>query len=264
MLTPQDWEQRFAQELEYPVRVVYSRARRYVLRVQDLCTAPRAMRLPPGQGLLIRMSSFFAQAPPPIQDAVVRWIKSGRRARRSNQLLDEWTHARIDELAQVAPHAITVEPRGQHHDLTPLAESLRVEHYATEFPTATDLPAITWGKRGKSRTRRSLQLGIFDFRANVVRINRVLDQAAVPAWFVRYVLFHELLHAALKDDDRDGARHHGPIFRERERRYPDYDAALAWERDHLGALIRSARSGEPISPRRRTLGRALRQMKLFG
>jgi len=264
MLTPADWEQRFRAELDYPVRVVYSRARRTVLRVQDLCVAPRALRRPPGQGLLLRMSSFFAEAPDEIQDAVVRWIRSGRRARRTNRMLDEWTHARIDELSQEAPRPVRAEPRGEHHDLAPLARELRREHFPTELPTPADVPAITWGKRGRSRTRRSLQLGIFDFRARVVRIHRVLDQPAVPAWFVRYVLFHELLHAALEGDERDGARHHGPVFRARERRYPDYAAALAWEREHLGALIRSARTGTPISPRRKTLRRMWQQLDLFG
>lgn len=271
MLEPEDWEARLQRELDYPVRVVYSRARRYVLRIQDLASAPRALRRPPGQGILVRMSAFFAEAPPDVQGAVVSWIRSGQRARRANRLLDEWTNACVERLAREAPRAIRARPRGRHHDLSAPAEALRREHFADEFPRAADLPAITWGRRGKSRTRRSLQLGIYDFRARVVRLHRVLDQAAVPAWFVRYVLFHELLHAAL--GDQDGERHHGPAFRTRERRYPDYAAAVAWEREHLGALIRSARTGQPISPRRKTLERTaahrlslvtrLRQLDLF-
>jgi hypothetical protein len=92
----------------------------------------------------------------------------------------------------------------------------------------------------------------------VVRIHPVLDQPLVPEWFVRFILFHELLHAEL---DTSGAsagfeappatgarrRFHGPEFRRRERAYPDYRRALEWERRHVRALIRSARSGKPVS-----------------
>jgi hypothetical protein len=40
----------------------------------------------------------------------------------------------------------------------------------------------------------------------VVRVHRVLDAHDVPEWFVRYVLFHELLHAELNEPCAPGAR----------------------------------------------------------
>jgi len=76
-----------------------------------------------------------------------------------------------------------------------------------------------------------------------VRVHRVLDQDKVPAWFVRYVLFHELLHAALEEPRRAGRRVlHGPRFRERERQYADFERAKRWELSHLDELIRAARN----------------------
>ena len=70
----------------------------------------------------------------------------------------------------------------------------------------------------------------------------VLDQRAVPEWLVRFVLFHEILHAAMPTD----VRPHGPEFRERERAYPGYAAAVAWQKRHIDALIRSARRARPM------------------
>jgi hypothetical protein len=81
-----------------------------------------------------------------------------------------------------------------------------------------------------------------------VRIHPVLDQPAVPVWFVRYVLFHELLHAVLPPRRGRGSRwiHHGAEFRRRERDYADYARAIAWEDAHMPALIRSAKRGTPM------------------
>ena len=107
-------------------------------------------------------------------------------------------------------------------------------------------PEWTWGRRAKSRARRSLQLGCYVKELHLVRIHTVLDQAAVPAWFVRFVLFHEILHAALPGEKQP----HGRAFRERERAHPDYPAAVDWQKKNLEALIRSARRGEPMKARR--------------
>jgi predicted metal-dependent hydrolase len=75
-----------------------------------------------------------------------------------------------------------------------------------------------------------------------VRMNRVLDQPGVPAWFVNFVLFHELIHAALPAT----VQAHGREFRAWERAHPDYRAAIDWQRANLDRLIRSARTGSVL------------------
>jgi hypothetical protein len=78
-----------------------------------------------------------------------------------------------------------------------------------------------------------------------VRIHPALDRGDVPEWFVRYVLMHEILHAALPPRLGKGRRwvHHGPEFRAREGEYVDYQRALKWEERNLPRLIRQARRG---------------------
>ena len=131
-----------------------------------------------------------------------------------------------------------------------MAASLLAREFVLDF-AERPAPGVTWGRRVKSRARRSLQLGSYDPQTHVARVHPVLDQPGVPAWFVRYVLFHEILHAALPARTAcDGrAIHHGPAFRAREREYEDYARALRWQRRHLGKLIRSARNGVPARPR---------------
>lgn len=254
------WEALLSRELGHEVRVRYGRARRSVLQVHDLCTAPPPLRRPPGRGYYLRMNAFFGRAPEEVQGAVVAWLRSGRRARRASAVLDAWIERQIEELEERSPRRIRLVTEGKVHDLATLAKDLRSTWFPDDFGDHNEWPRLTWGKAGRSRSRHSLRLGSYDYHARLVRIHRVLDQPAVPAWFVRYVLFHELLHAALDGpesgpglgENSDGGTpseqrlHHGPKFRSRERTFEDYRRALDWEAAHLAALIRSARTGRPL------------------
>ncbi len=72
-------------------------------------------------------------------------------------------------------------------------------------------------------------------------MNRKLDSAQVPAYFVEYILFHEMLHEVLGIGSRaDGRRDiHGSLFRLMESTYPDFDRAQRFEKElcrRLGSL----------------------------
>ena len=136
-------------------------------------------------------------------------------------------------------------PVGAHHDLSAIRDELLASIFRGDFDLFNQVPSVTWGRRGKSRTRGRLQLGSYSPRTRIVRLHPVLDGPGVPRWFVRYVLFHELLHATLSDefDSRGRPLSHGPGFLRRERAYPDYALALQWEEEQLATLLRSARRG---------------------
>lgn len=237
------WREFLEVELDCPVRVVYTRARRTPIQVRPTRTAPGRTR----RGIELRMHAMFAAAPPEIHKAVATWIRSGDRAPRACRILDDWIQ---QGLARVpAPIARKVlSGRGRCHDL----DAMLVELLRTDFAADSSLrerpPRLTWGRRGGSRTRGSLRLGSYDSDTHVVRIHAVLDQAAVPDWFVRYVVFHECLHAIHPPRRGSDGRwiHHGVEFRKRENAYADHQRVLAWERAHLRALVRSARRGEPL------------------
>lgn len=231
-----DWGAQLSRELGEPVEVRFGRARRQVLVYRPARRAGEPSRL--------QMNAFFRDAPPDIRHAVSRWLAVGRRARKASAQLDAWIAERSRELP---PRRLPApEPRGQVHHLDEL-----VRHVLPHLPELdrAPLPDITWGRRGRRRAKNSLQLGSFDPEARRVRVHPVLDQAAVPAWFVRFVLFHELLHAALPIERSTNGRllHHGPTFRAREASYQDAARALRWERSNLPRLLRSASSGRPIA-----------------
>ena len=244
----EEWEAELEAALGYPVQVRYGRSRTSPVQLRAADKNELALRPALRSGWVVRLHSIFAEAPPSIRADLASWIRVGRRARRACQELGAWTEGALEALPPAPARQPRIVPRGETHDLEPLRHELSASHFAGEFDLYRPLPPATWGRRVKSRARGRLHLGSFSPRTGVVRLHPVLDQPAVPQWLVRYVLFHELLHAALPDEQDSSGRklHHGPLFRSRERAYVDYERAVASERKNIGRLLRSARSGRPM------------------
>lgn len=248
-LSATEWEAELSASLGYPVRVELTRSRSYPIQLRHPKPAELRERPELRRGWVVRLHRVFADAPTEIRADLASWIRVGRRARRAGRDLGAWTERAIADQPAAPRRRVTLQPVGDVHDLARLSHGLLGAEFTGEFGDERPTPEVTWGRRGKSRARGRLQLGSFQPEGNLVRIHPVLDQRAVPAWLVRYVLFHEHLHAALpsETDPATGrTSHHGRRFRERERAYSDYARALLWERQHLGRLLRSARAGKPL------------------
>lgn len=233
VLTPECWERALSAQIGHRVEVEYGRAR----------TTPVQVRW---QGALrtrvhVRLHEMFRAAPEEIVAALAAWIRVGKRARRRSELLDRWLEHGLQQLPPKKPRRVRLRSRGRWHDLQEIAEGLVGRELAGEFVGERSVPEITWGRRGRSR--RSLQLGSFDPEIRLVRVHPVLDREDVPSWYVRAVVFHELLHAALPSPRGAAGRcvHHGPEFRRRERAYADHRRAVQWEKRNLSRLIRLTR-----------------------
>jgi hypothetical protein len=201
-------------------------------------TLPVQLRRTPS-GFRLRLHAFFAGAPEDVVDALATWVAHGRRNRGALARLDGWIDAALERLPARPARALALQPSGATHDLLALARELCTEGWLDDLER---IPGITWG-RTRGRARSSLQLGLFDPDAGTVRIHPVLDDPSVPPWFVRSVLFHELLHAAIPPR-RDGNGRwvkHGPDFRRRERAYVDHARAEAWLASNIGRLIERVR-----------------------
>ncbi|MCP3920207.1 MAG: hypothetical protein GY711_32170 [bacterium] len=233
------WSHALTEALECPIAIDFGRSRSAPIQA-------RHERIDGRDGLRVRMhGAVFATAPDEVRDAVAKWLRSGRRARRAGKVLDTWIAERMADLPAARAKSSTLRPTGQCHDLAPMAVKLIAIEFAGDFDGDRRAPGITWGTRRRSRSRHSLRLGSYDVETNVVRLHPVLDQPAVPAWFVRFVLMHEILHAAMPPQADANGRwvHHSPEFRARERCFPDYARVHEWEKKNLGRLIASARRG---------------------
>jgi hypothetical protein len=83
-------------------------------------------------------------------------------------------------------------------------------------------------------------MGVYLHDQMLIRIHPALDDPRVPRHFVELVVFHEMLHQAIPPvNGRDGRRIvHGRDFRARERLFPGYGRARAWEKQNLHLLLR--------------------------
>lgn len=248
---PADLPSLLERELGRPVDVRFGRSRRLpvVARAPSPKELHAAPRLAHG-GLVVRLHEVFELAPEPVHRDLASWLKVGRRARKASERLDRWLEGALADLPALPERAMRRTTRGNVHDLARLARELLEGELAADY-AHRPAPGVTWGDRRRTRARRTLRLGSYDHAAHLVRIHPVLDQPGVPDFFVRAVLFHELLHGALPvERDRAGRWiHHSAEFRRRERTRPEYAAAMAFERRHLDALLRSTRTGLDLVPK---------------
>ncbi|MCX7624868.1 MAG: hypothetical protein N2Z21_01430 [Candidatus Sumerlaeaceae bacterium] len=216
-------------------------------RLEELVGAPLILRLncntsqvlsvktPAGSSLpIVSVHRAFLQADDKVLRAVAQFIRQPtphcRRVLR--QFIASIPH---EEFRQPARQTLRLCSRGRYYDLDQILRDLINTFFSAELSVA-----ITWGRNGKPlcRRRRHIQLGSYNHHQRVIRIHPMLDSPHVPEYFVRFVVYHELLHAKL-DSQRDasGRRQlHTRTFRLLERRFPHYKEAVAFEREFLKSI----------------------------
>src|SRR5436190_13229909 len=99
---------------------------------------------------------------------------------------------------------------------------------------------VMWGRKRKRRPKEYFVFGTIQEEDRVIRINPALDQPFVPAWFLRYILYHEMLHAVVPDEvlSQGRRRVHTEEFNRRERKFPGYRRARRWEEENLSRFLR--------------------------
>lgn len=187
--------------------------------------------------LRARLHHMFLDAPPSVQDALVRYIAAGCRV--SSVMVGRFIHEnshRIRAARQVLRPLVT---QGNHHDLLAIFSQLNDKYFG-----GTVDALMTWGRGGNARgrataPRRSIKLGSYSASERLIRVHPSLDRTWVPRYFVSYVVYHEMLHHVVPALSVGGRKLlHPPAFMERERLFRDYDRALAWERGHVHRLLR--------------------------
>ncbi len=242
-------EGELAAALHSPVRVAFSRSRRHAIQLRRT----RHGRGPAATNAYdVRLAPFFAHADAHVRADLAQWLKSGRRARATHERLMRWIDARYAELPPRALPAWARRTDGLHHDLAALTQSLHGARGAEALLRLERAPTVGYGRFPTRGPRRSLDLGNYDRERDWVRIHPVLDAADVPAWFVRFVLFHEHLHALAAQENWDGGAPHGPTFREHEALLPDTARAKEWQRAHTEELLTRTRSAVRAARKGRT------------
>ena len=185
--------------------------------------------------LEVRLHHMFLAAPAPVIDALARYIRGDDP--NASTVLDRFIRRHRWLIRRVPPHVrrkrVPIRSKGTHHDLAEIIARLE-----RTLGGSVDCE-ITWGPAPAVRLpRSSIKLGSYSADSRLIRIHPALDQAFVPRYFVEWIVFHEMLHHVHGISRRGGKRCvHTERFCEDERRFPEYERARAWERDHLDRLL---------------------------
>lgn len=181
--------------------------------------------------LTLRLHHMFLDAP----DEVVRALAdyAGRGRRRAGQLIDSYVHACEEKIRAATRRPDLLKSQGKCFDLLSIFQRLNLTHFDDAIRAS-----IGWGRGVNRRRRKSIRLGVYDHQAREIRIHPALDKPDVPLFFVEYIVFHEMLHQLFPSARHDGRHvHHPKAFKDREKGFPLYDAALNWEKLHLAKLL---------------------------
>lgn len=165
-------------------------------------------------------------------DALAGLAEGGDDVDEARRVLKEYIDCNRDQISfEVDPDEL--EAVGDHHDLQTILDKWRAK---LDEPPLEDV-MITWGRYG--RGSRTIRFGSYDFDRQLIRIHPALDQEWVPRFFVEFIVYHELLHALFPPVEESSSRRkvHTEEFREREREFPRYQEALAWERKNLPRFL---------------------------
>ena len=131
---------------------------------------------------------------------------------------------------------LDLEQEGKYFDLRAIFDRLNARHFRGRLRGYK----VVWGRRRKSLPKAYFVFGTIQEEDRIIRINPRLDQRFVPLWFLKYVLYHEMLHSVVPDElDASGRRRvHTEEFNRREREYPGYRRARRWEEENLARFLR--------------------------
>ncbi len=184
-------------------------------------------------GIRLRLHCIFLKAGPEVIREVARFITSGKKGARFpliTRFIKE-NEAELKNKKDGRTRELRLNVQGRFHDLGRIYDSLNAEYFGGGIECA-----ITWGKRPQAGTVRKRTLGSFSCDGmgpgkGLIRINPVLDRKNVPSYYVRFVVYHEMLHADMGVGRKNGRRQvHTPLFKERERLFGDFERATAYEK----------------------------------
>jgi predicted metal-dependent hydrolase len=199
----------------------------------------------------VRLHHMFLQGEPSVWEALGDYLLQGDRS--ASLAIARYIEQHRKQIRRAPRRTLTLSTAGEHHDLREIYRAINARY----FDDSVDV-RITWGRDASEApraVRRSIKLGSYTSRDRLIRVHPALDAEFVPRFFVEYIVYHEMLHHVLPPTQLRGRRDlHGATFQAREREFVDYHAALLWEHDNLGRLLRSRTVRAPSGSKRARTG----------
>ena len=189
----------------------------------------------------LRLHSIFLRAGTEVVSEIARFLESRKKGERF-PVLSRFIRENMGLIEKADKRAARPQPKpkaaGRFHDLASAYDSINRQYFGGRV-----LCDIGWGRRSGARGYAVKRRTLGSYRppekggTGLISINPILDRRRVPSYYVRFVVYHEMLHAHLGVSVENGRRRlHTPEFRRRERLFVEYRRAMEWERrEKLGA-----------------------------
>jgi hypothetical protein len=172
--------------------------------------------------LSVRLHRMFLSADHAVIGEIVSYLNKRRDAMPHFR---SFLRLNREDLRRKRVKKVVVRTKGRHHDLSELYDEINSSYFGNKVTTT-----ITWGSLSPRSAVRKRTVGSYSERSNTIRINPVLDRKDVPACYVAFVVYHEMLHADMGTTMRRTRRSvHPREFRRREKLFQEYEKAMAWE-----------------------------------
>jgi hypothetical protein len=183
--------------------------------------------------LALRVHHMFLSADERTTQALADFASARRQRQQAGRLLDAYIRRNQVDIRPPRPME-RLDPHGRVHDLDVIYRELNARYFEGTIDAR-----IGWGRAPLRRRRRTIKMGVYYHDTQTIRIHPALDHPSVPAYVVEFIVYHEMLHQACPTETTASGqkRIHTQAFRARERRHPDHDRALAWEKEHLAQLL---------------------------
>jgi len=192
------------------------------LVITDNTTSMLSLR-PEGDAVTLRLHRMFLSACNEVLDEIASYI---RNTRLKTPLVRKFINDNVHRLREKPVRKIAARTEGKQFDLAGIYQKINREYFDGAVSAS-----ISWGTKGPRRFARSRTLGSYSSCGNIIRINPLLDSYRVPRYFIEFIVYHEMLHAHLGIEKKDGRRSvHSTEFRSLERLFKDYERATAWEK----------------------------------
>ncbi|MDI6729296.1 MAG: hypothetical protein QMD44_10290 [Thermodesulfovibrionales bacterium] len=171
----------------------------------------------------VRLHRMFLNAGNDVIEEIAQFIKN-RKAR--TPLIRDFIKKNSNCLNKKLPKKLSIKTQGKYYDLREIYSKVNSEYFNGRVSAS-----ITWGTKSPRYAVRKRTLGSYSGYTNTIRINPILDKKSVPLYFVEFIVYHEMLHADIDVETKNGRRSvHSREFRRREKLFKYYERVVAWEK----------------------------------
>ena len=197
-----------------------------VLTVTDNSTSLLSVKTK-GSSVAVRIHWMFLNAGEEVVREIAHFVKSRRGGTPFIRRFIRENRICLKKKARRSSRSV-LRTEGRFHDLRDIFDNINHTYFHDDIKSV-----MGWGKQEARRLVRKRTLGSYCRHTDTIRISPVLDRKNVPRYFIEFVVYHEMLHSAMKEEKKNGRRSvHPPEFRKRERLFRDYEKAVAWEKRH--------------------------------